>query len=465
MKLLICALALLALLPSQALCKDAGGARLVIQQNGQALITELRPLTLPKGAGQVQIEGLPATFDAHSLQVRSQSAPGKLAILGVALDSELLSPSTLLKRHLGKTVVLILPDGKSRDGRVQKVATPLTADDNPLFLVDGKVYAGPYEAILFPGVPDGLTARPRLSLSVDNHGPAAQTLDLTYIAREISWSMDYVLTLNAAGTEALLSGWASIANRSGADFADAKIELLAGSPRVADRFTTRALFAAEANKSLALAAPSAQPEELFEYQLYRLKRPISLANQQTRQVPLFEPASLAATRTLIGRAQALPSGREADPVKEKLDVVVAFRNSKALGLGLPLPQGTLRAYQDAAGARHFLGEAPLERTPVGAKAELRLGQAFDLGVERVVTQFEKTGKQSYRAAWELRIRNAKDKPQRIVLQELIPGKWKVAETSNKWSRPAAGVLEFHLDVPPTGDGDPLIVRYSFTTEL
>jgi len=274
--------------------------------------------------------------------------------------------------------------------------------------------------------------------------------------------MDYVLTMDKAATSALVSGWATILNRSGRDFNNADIELLAGEPRSERPMLGRA-YAAD-TMMMAKAEP-ANSEELFEYHLYRLKKPLSIANQQSRQTQLLESATIPISRKLLGRANALPSGREADPLKQKLDVVLSFRNSSALGLGSPLPKGTLRAFQEQGEARHFLGEAPLERTAVGSMVELRLGQAFDVNVERVVTDFEKTGKNSYRAAWELRITNAKKQTQKIVLQEQIPGKWKVESASGKWTKASANVLEFLVDVPHNEDGKPLVLKYAFTTEL
>jgi hypothetical protein len=440
--------------------------RLVVQQNGQALVCEQRSLVLPKGQGQIRLDALPATLDVHSLQLRSKSDPGELDIQAIAIDEELLTPAALLKRHVGGKVTLIMPDGKTRDGRVQKEAVLLSAVDAPVFLIDGKVYAGPYDAILYPETPDGLAPEPRLGVTLNNRGPARQTIELTYLAREITWRMDYVLGVNKSGTSALVSGWASITNHSGAAYPGAQVELLAGEPRRVNQFAPRALFAGDAMvKAMAAAPESAAPEELFEYQLYRLPQPLDLGSQQTRQVPLFRPATIPVTRKLLGRAQALPSGREAEPVKERLDAYLSLKNTSELGLGLPLPAGTLKAYQDDDGKKHFIGEAPLERTPVGETAELRIGQAFDLSVERVVKSYEKTGKDSRRATWELRIRNAKKTPQRLTLHEQIPGEWRVVEASRRWARTQAGVLEFTLDVPPTGSGDPYVLTYTFATEL
>ncbi|MBA4358407.1 MAG: hypothetical protein C0405_11865, partial [Desulfovibrio sp.] len=439
--------------------------RLTVQQNGQALVTELRPLTLPKGAGSVILPDLPNTIDPQTLQVRSKTAPRDLSIHDLTLDEDLLSPTSLLRKHLGKKVTLILPDGKTKDGRIQKEATLLSTDEAPVFLIDGAVYAGPYEAVLYPEVPQGLSPRPRLSLNVDNSGPARQDIELTYIARELSWRMDYVLAMNKAATSAHLSGWVTLQNRSGVDYRDASVELLAGEPRGLER-GSRAMFKADALAAAPMSMGGASaPEELFEYHLYRLKRPVTLANQQSRQVQLFESGSLGITRTLQGRAGALPSGRESEPIKERLDAVISFRNTEALGLGLPLPKGTLRAFQEQAESKHFLGEAPLERTPAGGKVELRLGQVFDITVERVALEFEKTGKNSYKCTWELRLKNAKKEPQRVVLQELMPGNWKVQSASQKWTKTSAGVLEFVVEVPPGAESEPHIVRYSFTTEM
>ncbi len=465
MKYVILAMGLLFIFPTDISALKTYAPRLVVQQNGQALVTELRSLTLLKGEGAVLLPDLPSTIDPNTLQVRSKTAPRDFVIRDLTLDSDLLTPSNLLRRHLGQKVTLILPDGKTQGGRIQKEAVLLSTDEAPVFLIDGAVYAGPYEAVIYPELPKGLSPRPRLSLNVDNSGPARQDIELTYIARELSWSMDYVLALNKAATSGTLIGWVTLQNRSGADYNEALVELLAGEPRSVQQFAPRALYAAKA-----MAAPMSMdaadaPEELFEYQLYRLKRPVTLANQQSRQVQLFESGRIDVSRKLLGRANALPSGREADPVKEHLDAVISFRNTEGLGLGLPLPKGILRAFEEQAESKHFLGEAPLERAPVGATVELRLGQVFDITVERVALEFEKTGKNSYKGTWELRLRNSKKQSQRVVLQELLPGKWKVQDASQKWSKPSSGVLEFAVDVPAGTGQEPLLVTYSFTTEL
>jgi hypothetical protein len=463
MKILAPTLLVMALLfPSLVMAAETSAPHLVVQQDNQALVSEVRIMELPKGAGTVVLPDLPATMDAQTLQVRSLSAPKALEIRGLVFDDEVLSPSTLLRHFVGKKVLLTLPDGKTSDGRIQKEGVVLSTEETPVFAIDGQIYSGPVDAILYPGLPQNLSARPGASCRVVNSGPARQDIALTYMAREISWRMDYVLALNKDVTYGVLSGWVTLTNHSGKDFAQANIELLAGAPHSVRTLNARGFLADAMPMAKSLSLP-AQESAVYEYHIYPLKHTVDLVNQQSLRVPLFESVSIPVTRKLVGLAVALPTGRETEPVQQKLESILSFRNTATQGLGLALPQGILRALLEDNHARRFLGEAMLAPAPVGALVEARLGQAFDLLVERVVTQFEKIGKNAYRAAWELRITNAKQEPQRITLREQIPGDWKVESASQKWSKPSAGVLEFSLDVPPTGDGAPFVLRYSFTT--
>ncbi|OIO04758.1 MAG: hypothetical protein AUJ49_02255 [Desulfovibrionaceae bacterium CG1_02_65_16] len=441
---------------------SAAATRLLVRQDGQAFVTEARAVTLPKGSGELALPGLPATIDASTLRLRSKTAPTGLSVRSLAVSDETLNPAALLRRFVGRQVGVVLPDGKSRDGRAQKQALVLSASEPPLLLVDGSVYSGPVEAIIYPELPQGLAARPAAAASVVNAGPTRQNVELSYLARELSWRMDYALTLNKAGDNGVLDGWVVLTNHCGKSFDQAGVELLAGETRSARPVAARAFMAGD--MLMKSSAANAEGEAVFEHHVYTLKRPVSLADQQTLQAPLFDSAAIPVSRKLLGRASALTMGRETGPTQEKLDIVLSFRNTKARGLGLALPRGPLRVFEANSDARRLVGETQLDRVPEGASAEVTVGSAFDLNVERVATVMEKTGNSSWRGAWELRITNGKKRAQRIVLQEQIPGKWKVEQASAKWTKPSAGVLEFAIDVPPTGENAPLVLTYTFSTE-
>ena len=450
------------LLPASLCAAGSTAPYLLLRQDGQAQVRESRTLQLPQGASELTLPNLPASIDASSLRLRSKTAPGRLEVRSLALDDEALTQTALLRRFMGRQVTVVLPDGKSSKGRVQKQAQVLSANEPPLLLIDGQIYAGPVEAILYPALPQGFSALPAATASVVNSGPARQDVEISYLAREMSWRMDYTLTLNKTGDSGVLDGWVTLTNHSGKSFEQAKVALLAGDTGVVRPKAARAFMAD--SMLMESSAAGAAGEAAFEHHVYTLAHPLNLADQQTLQAPLFNAAALPVSRRLVGRAAALTMGHDVGPVQEKLNVQLSFRNSKGQGLGLALPRGPLRVYEEDGDVRRLVGEAQMDRVPEGATAEVAVGTAFDLNVERVPTVMEKTGKSSWRGAWELRITNGKKRSQRIVLQEQIPGKWKVEQASVKWFKASAGMLEFAVDVPPTGEGAPFVLTYSFTTE-
>ncbi len=66
MKYVILAMGLLFIFPTDISALKTYAPRLVVQQNGQALVTELRSLTLLKGEGAVLLPDLPSTIDPNT---------------------------------------------------------------------------------------------------------------------------------------------------------------------------------------------------------------------------------------------------------------------------------------------------------------------------------------------------------------------------------------------------------------
>ena len=56
-----------------------------------------------------------------------------------------------------------------------------------------------------------------------------------------------------------------------------------------------------------------------------------------------------------------------------------IKNEKESNLGIPLPQGTVRFYEnDSKGNLQFIGENNIQQTAKGEKLELQLGEMFDV---------------------------------------------------------------------------------------
>lgn len=457
-------IALVTILLHASFANAASGHHLTLQQNGRALVSETRDLSLAKGRGTLTLGSFPTSIEMETLQILSSTAPRDCTILSTTVEENQLSPSTLLRRNVGKQVTVVIPDMKSSTGRTQKLATILSLQESPVFLIDGAIYSGPYESILYPAQTNTMPTEPQILLEYANNGPKNQQVNLTYLIHDFPWSMNYVLSVNKETTSGTLTGWASLSNRSGLDYHKAHVSLLAGDPHTANGPLRREAFSAPLI-AMAKEMDTASSEELFTYHLYTLKQTVDIENQQTKQFRLLQSDRLVTSTRLVGKANAMPNGRNTDPQQETVEAILSFRNTAAQGLGIPLPKGTMRVYQQSKDSSQLLGESTIEKSAAGAVVKLTVGKAFDITVERVTSFYEKTGDHSIKATWEIRLKNSKATPQTVVLQEVIPGSWKIRESSHTFSKLSHNVAEFTIDLPSGPAKSEVLVKYTFTADL
>src|SRR3954462_11959787 len=133
-------------------------------------------------------------------------------------------------------------------------------------------------------------------------------------------------------------------------------------------------------------------ESLFEYHLYTLGRPTTLADKQTKQVGLLSASSVPVTKEmgLQGNEYYYRPSIGNLGQKMKVGVFVQFENRDAARLGMPMPKGVVRVYKkDASGNAQFVGEDSIDHTPKNEKVRLKLGEAFDVTATKKQTEFKK----------------------------------------------------------------------------
>ena len=80
----------------------------------------------------------------------------------------------------------------------------------------------------FPEIPENLHSRPTLVWKVDNSGQRQHRIETSYLATNMSWMADYVLTVARDDARADLDGWVTVTNTSGTSYSNAKLQLVAG---------------------------------------------------------------------------------------------------------------------------------------------------------------------------------------------------------------------------------------------
>lgn len=440
---------------------SAESLSLAVYNDGRALITEVREVQLDAGESRLEFMGVPETIEPESLQVKSLTSPEELNILSMNYEYDLVSVKNLLDRYVGRDMTVILPDPKDAEARIAREAKLIANNDRPVFELDGDIYVGPYESLLLPEIPKGLRPRPTLVWLVENAGPQRQELQVSYLAGQISWRADYVLKLSRDETFASLSGWVTLDNKSGMAFEGADLKLVAGEvhrarrPKAMER--TEMVLAAE-------AAPAVRQEEFFEYHLYEVARPVTVANRQTKQISLLAAPKIGVGKELVSEYRGRLDGARSS-FEQPVTAYLVFRNTGENGLGMPLPKGIVRAYQESSsGASLLIGEDNIDHTPDEGEVRLTMGKSFDVKVKRTLTKDEKVGKNVRRIAWEIEVRNSKDRPVELTLREHLPGDWQITASSHDFEKASANLAAFTLTVPPIKKEGPTKVTYEAVIE-
>ena len=273
-------------------------------------------------------------------------------------------------------------------------------------------------------------------MALEQHDKRPQDIEALYLTNGINWQADYVLLLNEKDTRAGLSGWVTIDNKSGAAYADAKLKLVAGDIHRVEEPRPRKMYEA-ARVAAAPAPPQFKEEAFFEYHIYKLERKATLKENQTKQISLLEAQNIPVKKEFIyrGAVYYLQNRYEEPQSKDKVAVYIEVANKKEDNLGMPLPKGTIRVYKlDSDGSSQFVGEDRIEHTPKDEKVRARLGYAFDIGVTRKQTQWEKISKDTYEVAFEISVRNHKKEDVIVKVVEPIPGTGKCLNRLNHTKR-------------------------------
>jgi len=217
---------------------------------------------------------------------------------------------------------------------------------------------------------------------VDAHG-GDRTIEVSYLAPELSWTPSYVLTLPPDGAYARLTMSAFIVNRSERTFEDANLRIVSG---MASRHSGR--------QSNAEVAPLHRPGEPLDggpHPLLELQgidiAPTAVRTDQSKLIEIMD-----ATAVPVRVAHLITfTGSCGEPSLENVTagLTVAFRNDGAAGLGDHLTAGLLTVKAERSdGAADFVGRASIDETLPGGLVNVYVGSARDVTAVRTVIDSE-----------------------------------------------------------------------------
>jgi hypothetical protein len=447
------------------------GLELAVYNQNLALVKDIRSLDLSEGLNEVRFVDVAALIDPTSVSFRSLSDPEGTSVLEQNYEYDIVGSTKLLSKYVDQEISVVTGDGQ------EYVGTLLSgAGDVILEAADGTITVLKLEQIkefTFPALPEGLITRPTLVWQLSSAAGGTQDVEVTYLTGGVNWQANYIVVLADDEQSIDLDGWVTLDNRSGTSYEDAKLKLIAGDIHRAPT----AGYAVERDLVLEAAPAVEQAVEergFFEYHLYDVQRPVTVKDQQTKQIQFATGSDVPAEKFFVydggqyrfsGFYQPLDDPGYGTISNEKVMVMLEFTNGEEQGLGIPLPKGTLRVYKkDVDGSSLLIGEDAINHTPRDEQVRLYVGDAFDIVGERVQTDFQVDYDDDWmEESFEITVRNHKDEDIEIrVVEHMFRwSEWSIEDASHEYEKMDAQTIEFTVPVEANGE---TVVTYTVLYE-
>jgi hypothetical protein len=434
---------------------DQVSVAVTIYNDNLALIKDQRQVTLNKGLNHLAYRGVSAQMRPETAMMRSFDAGTGFQVIEQNFDFDLLTPEKLLDHYVGREISIATLNPASGEETIEQ-ATVLSTNGGTVVRIGDRIETNPRGRFIFDQLPESLRDEPTLVTQVISPTSKQQTLELSYLSGGLSWKADYVAELSADDQTLDLLGWVTLDNKSGTQYKQAKLQLVAGDVnRVKEQFNQKRKGMGRLLSLESKAVEAMSEESLFEYHLYSLNRLTDIANNQTKQVSLLTASSVPVEKEFLlqGQEYYYRGSHHQLGQKLKVGVYVQFDNRKKTGLGMPLPKGIVRVYKrDQSSNAQFIGEDRIDHTPKNEEIRLKLGDAFDITANRKQSSFAKRDASKpfnyvFEAAYEIELKNAKTEAVSVVVREPIPGDWKMLKENHTHQTIAAGISQWTINVP------------------
>jgi hypothetical protein len=441
---------------------DQTDLNVTVYNSNIALVRDVRNLSLPSGTFRLKFMDIAATVNPATVHFRSLTDPDKLGVIEQNYEYDLLEPAKLLHKYVGKEITLVRSYQDNGTTKHEEIKATLLSDNNgQVWKIGNDIVTGGYaESYRFPDIPANLYDRPTLLMSLENSGSRKQQIEASYLANNLSWNSDYVLTVGRDDKAGDLDGWVTLANNSGTAFRNARLQLVAGDlNRLPANGRADMMELRMAQKSVA-AAPQFQQENFSEYHLYTLGRRTSVEDKETKQISLLQGTDVPVQKIFVVNGQNYyyhNRQNPGSPIKDAVMVYYKFKNDEKAGLGIPIPAGNVRVYQkDSKGGILFVGEDRIDHTPKDENISVHIGNAFDVVSERKQTDYKSIGTNTWEMEFEITLRNHKDTPITVQVNEPVGGDWEMLNSSYKYTKTSAWAAQFNVPVDKNGTS---VLRY------
>ncbi|MCL5992270.1 MAG: DUF4139 domain-containing protein [Bacteroidetes bacterium] len=385
---------------------------------------------MKKGISNIKITDVAERIDPTSVHIKFKGT-----VIEQNYQYDLVSLTKILEKYIDNDITL-MSDKNIIKGKLLSTGNIVLRKEDGSLLMLPKI--DDYQ-IAVGALPEGLITKPTLVWTLESDVSGKQDVEITYQTSGLNWHTEYVALLNDNDTKMDLKAWVSINNNTGATYKDAHLKLVAGDINRVQRYIPEAVMTKADSYGGAEREEQFKEKSFFEYHIYNLQRPTTIADNETKQISLFDVNDIKVTKKYIYR-----SGNYYN--NSKVAVMVEFENKKENNLGIPMPQGKARLYKSDGESVEFIGEDMIDHTPKDEKIKLKVGDAFDIVVEDVEKDYKSISDKIHEHLYEIKIKNRKTENIVVEVERYLGYNWEILESSLDYEKKDAQNIIFKVPV-------------------
>jgi hypothetical protein len=422
------------------------------------VVKDLREIDIKSGTSKIFLTDVAQFIDPTSVHIKINGE-----VIEQNYQYDLVSLDKILQKYIDKEIQLIGENNEFIEGKLlSSFAGQIVIEKK-----EGGLMMIPNTAkyrFSVGSLPEGLITKPTLVWLLNSKSAGKQDVEISYQTSGMNWQAEYVAVLNQDDTKLDLNSWVSVENNSGATYKNAVLKLVAGDVNLITPGRGQMYGVTDEMRMEKSVAPQQfQEKEFFEYHIYNLQRPTTLAQNETKQISLFEAGNVKATKKFYYKSGGYrPYYYGNSSGSGKVAVIVEFENKEEYNLGVPMPKGKVRVYKSDGETIEFVGEDMIDHTPSKEKVKLRIGDAFDIVAEEVQTENKKITDRVYEQAYEIKLKNRKKEDIVVEVERGLGFYWEVLSSSISYEKKDSQNIIFK--VPVKADSETVLnfkVRYTY----
>ncbi len=380
------------LLSSFVLTQTIFATTLTIYNSDIALVQESQEFEIKKTDRELEYDDIPNTLINNSVDIE---LPEAVTLYSQVYRRKNLTQHDLAKKFIGKKVAI------SHGSKVTLLA--LSGHHAIVKNSAGTIETVQTAEMIFPYLPKNLQADNTLAFEIKSAKTLKTNVDISYLARNITFSSDYVLNLHK--DKADITAWVDIVNNSGKDFKNATVNLIAGD---INRAYNHVQAVAYRSRMLASDKENIAHKSIAGYHHYALPRRMDLNAFEKTRVKLFKQSDVAIQNSYIATMNnpLYLMGERSSGVTREVQLKDLQRE---------LPTGLVRIYAKDAEEKLLLGEDNIANTPKNTPVTLRVGKDFDTKVTQKMLSRKDTNTQ-FDVRIEYKISNNSNEDKTITLK-------------------------------------------------